>query len=312
MANLHPSGFSSPTEPPTDAKTTTTSEHSQHTELARHAQEILRTNCYRCHGEKGAAEGGFNFILDRDRLVARKKLVPGDPARSKLFRRIIKGEMPPAEETPRPRADEIALLKRWIEAGAPAEQRPPVRADFLGDGQMVALIHADLQALPERDRRFARYFTLAHLANAGLSEDELQTYRFALAKLVNSLSWNKDIVPSRSVDSARTLFRIDIRDYTWNDRLWQCLLAAYPHGVLLDTAKARACQKAAGGQFSYFRGDWFVAVAARPPLYHELLQLPASERALEEQLHLDVGEDIRQERVARAGFNGSGSPAITV
>jgi mono/diheme cytochrome c family protein len=284
----------------------TSEENRSGTALARQAHEILRTHCYRCHGEKGAAEGGFNFVLDRERLIARKKLVPGNAERSKLFRRIQQDEMPPADETPRPGRNEIALLKQWIDAGAPAEQTPASRPDFIGDAQVASFIHSDLPNLPERDRRFARYFTIAHLANAGLSEDELQTYRFALAKLVNSLSWNKDIVVPRPVDSARTVFRIDIRDYTWNDRVWGRLLAAYPHGVLLDTPEARTCYDTAGGQLSYVRADWFVAAASRPPLYHELLQLPETERALGEQLHLDVREDVRQERVTRAGFNGSG------
>ena len=54
------------------------------------------------------------------------------------------------------------------------------------------------------------------------------------------------------------------------------------------------------------RADWFIATASRPPLYHDLLQLPDAERKLEGQLHIDVAGDIRQERVARAGFNGSG------
>src|SRR5262249_12390486 len=39
---------------------------------------------------------------------------------------------------------------------------------------------------------------------------------------------------------------------------------------------------------------------------HELLQLPETERELEKQLHIDVSENVRQERVVRAGFNGSG------
>jgi hypothetical protein len=285
---------------------TTTAGNPEHTALAREAHQILRTHCYRCHGEQGAAEGGFNFILDRDRLVAREKLLPGDPERSKIIRRIVQGEMPPEGETPRPGAAEIALLKRWVEAGAPAEEAPTGRPDFLGDAQLASLIHADLMTLPERERRFARWFTIAHLANAGLSEDELQTYRAALAKLLNSLSWNKEIINPRPVGPARTVFRIDVRDYTWNERVWGRLLAAYPHGVLLDTAEARACYGAAGGQLAYVRADWFVAAASRPPLYHELVQLPDTERALEEQLHLDVRENVRQERVARAGFNGSG------
>jgi hypothetical protein len=284
----------------------TAADSSERLRLARAAHEVFRSHCYRCHGEKGAAEGGLNYVLDRERLVARKKLVPGDAERSKLFRRISEGEMPPEGETPRPGPNEVALLKRWIEAGAPAEAPPDGRPDFLGDAQLASLIHADLMALPERDRRFARWFTITHLDNAGLSDDELQTYRSALAKLVNSLSWNKEIINPRPVGPARTLFRIDVRDYTWTERVWGRLLAAYPYGVLLDTAEARACYDAAGGQLSYVRADWFVATASRPPLYHELLQLPETERALQEQLHLDVPENVRQERVARAGFNSSG------
>src|SRR3712207_7214494 len=44
----------------------------------------------------------------------------------------------------------------------------------------------------ERDRRFTHYFTLTHLLNAGLSADELQTYRNGISKLVNSLSWRSE------------------------------------------------------------------------------------------------------------------------
>ena len=46
-----------------------------------------------------------------------------------------------------------------------------------------------------RDRPFRRYFTLTHLYNAGLSAEELQSYRHGLSKLINSLSWGKQIVP---------------------------------------------------------------------------------------------------------------------
>ena len=34
--------------------------------LAIEAQAVLRKHCYRCHGQDGAVEGGFNFILERE------------------------------------------------------------------------------------------------------------------------------------------------------------------------------------------------------------------------------------------------------
>src|SRR5205823_1082367 len=63
---------------------------------------------------------------------------------------------------------------------------------------------------------------------------------------------------------------------------------------------------ATGCRLPYVRADWFVAAASRPPLYHDVLRLPAAEPELQRLLRIDVAQNIRQERVARAGFNGSG------
>ena len=54
------------------------------------------------------------------------------------------------------------------------------------------------------------------------------------------------------------------------------------------------------------RADWFVAVAARPPLYNVLLQLPIDAATLEAQLKVDVPDDFRRNRLDRAGFLKSG------
>ena len=73
--------------------------------LSTKALAILKANCYRCHGQDGAVEGGMNYILDRDKLVARKKIVPGNADQSPLYKRVAAGKMPPAGEQPRPTAD---------------------------------------------------------------------------------------------------------------------------------------------------------------------------------------------------------------
>ena len=64
---------------------------------AKKAQEILKANCYRCHGRDGANEGGINYILDRQRLIERRKVIAGDSAKSKLFRRISSTDDPMPE-----------------------------------------------------------------------------------------------------------------------------------------------------------------------------------------------------------------------
>src|SRR5262249_21213942 len=110
--------------------------------LAQQVQAILKADCHRCHGHDGANEGGFNFVLDRQRLVNRKKIVPGDAAKSKLFRRLVSSDdpIPPPDEKPRPTTDEIALIKKWIDAGAPEVAAAAAARRFLAPADVVAAI----------------------------------------------------------------------------------------------------------------------------------------------------------------------------
>jgi mono/diheme cytochrome c family protein len=80
-------------------------------DLAHKARRVLDANCHRCHGRDGAVEGGMNYVTDLGKLIARKKVVPGDPDGSRLFRRVSDGSMPPEGESPRPSADDVAILK---------------------------------------------------------------------------------------------------------------------------------------------------------------------------------------------------------
>lgn len=274
-------------------------------ELAKKAQAILKVNCHRCHGRDGAVEGGLNYILDRDKLIARKKVLPGKAEQSPLFKRMAAAKMPPPGEHPRPSLTDLAVIKQWIDAGAPSAT-PAVPRAIVTEAEVQDLILADLEKNEKRSRRFLRYFSLAPLANAGAGGDELATYRRALSKLLNSLSWHPRITLPQSVDPAGLVLRIDLRDFLWDANLWNRLLADYPYGVLLDTAGARAVLIHTATRMPCVRADWFIANASRAPLYYDLLQLPTNTAELERQLRVDVAQNIQQERVARAGFNGSG------
>lgn len=272
--------------------------------LAQQAQAVLKTHCYRCHGQDGSIEGSMNYVTDLAKLVARKKVVPNDLKGSRLYRRIDDGTMPPPDENPRPSAAELAILKKWIDAGAPAGEVAARAA--IPQSDVYAAILADLETMDKRARRFQRYFTLTHLYNAGLADEELQTYRNALAKLVNSLSWGSKIVNPVAVDANRTILRIDLRWYVWDATIWNRILQEYPYGVLDDSVSARAVSVGTLAKQPLIRGDWFVATASRAPLYYDVLQLPASLSELEKLIRVDAAENIKQERVVRIGFNGSG------
>jgi serine/threonine protein kinase len=275
-------------------------------QLAKRAQEMLATYCYRCHGENGNIEGGLNYLMDSQKLIDRRKVVPGQPGKSRLLKRILDGEMPPDGE-PRPIREDEELLTRWVVAGAPAFAPQQAPRSFIAPTVVAANIQTDLEKRKERDRLFTRYFTLTHLYNAGLSEDELQTYRNGLSKLLNSLSWEKDITLPVPIDAAKTVLRIDLREYGWTDKEWEALLALNPYGSDDHLAARKYAASVTGTEQVHVRGDWFVAAASRPPLYHQLLQLPKTERELERLVHIDVEADIRTEKkVARAGFNESG------
>lgn len=156
------------------------------------------------------------------------------------------------------------------------------------------------------NRRFLRYFTLTHLANANRPEEELQTYRNGLTKLVNSLSWGRRVVPLVPVDRAKTVFRIDLRDLQWSNTVWNTLVAAHPYNLEPFVEREKRIRTVTGTRVVHLRGDWFVAQASRPPLYHQVLQIPDNVAALEARLGVDVARNIENKRIARGGFNGSG------
>jgi mono/diheme cytochrome c family protein len=275
------------------------------TELALKAQGVLKAHCYRCHGEGGAVEGGMNYISDLERLVARKKVVAGKADESPVFKRIAKGSMPPADANDHLTDAEKALVKQWIDAGAPSPRTGPPRK-FISQVEAQDAILADLEKLDRRSRRFVRYFTFTNLWNAGLSEDELQTYRNSLNKVINSLSWHPKIRNPEPIDSTGTILRIDLRWFMWDSTLWNRILNDYPYGILDDTTALRAIMVSTATKVPMLRGDWFVATASRPPLYQDILQLPANLAELERQLRVDAAANIAQERVMRVAFNGSG------
>ena len=167
-------------------------------------------------------------------------------------------------------------------------------------------ILADLEKIDRRARRFQRYFTLTHLYNAGSTDDELRTYRNALSKLINSLSWHPKIRNPEPIDPHGTVFRIDLRWYMWDATIWNRILQDYPYGILDDGMTARVIAVFTATKVPVIRGDWFVATASRPPLYQDILQLPGNLAELERQLRVDADVNISQERVMRVAFNGSG------
>jgi len=281
-------------------------------QLAVLGSNLARTYCYDCHGLKFNGSSDFD-VLQSDRLRQFGYVVVGAAEDSPMWQRIASGEMPPEDAAGQLGDDEKLSLRHWIEAGAPQPTASPARK-FKSRDSLLSDIYSDLNSLPTSAHIYQRYFDLSHLwNNPSVSDRDLRTHLAAISKLVNSLSWEFDIVLPTRVDEAGTVLRIDLRKLGWSSDQWNSVIAKYPYGTKPHgTADQRINRIAAkvmadlGTEIGIVRADWFVATASRPPLYDLFLELPNTAGELETKLGVDFGRNFTERRVQRAGFTTSG------
>ena len=287
-------------------------QQSNNTELNRQGLEFLNKHCRKCHHDDSNYPG--LDVLDRPSLltpvIATQKpfLVPGNLDQSRIWQQVISGEMPPVEE-PQPSAVERDVFKRWIESGAEFPPAQRTERPFLGDAMLLEQIQQDLLTLAPEVKAETRYFSLAHLwnDNAGTSDEQLRIVRAGLSKLLNSLSSNAQIVLPRVVDAEyQTVYAIRLSDYGWTNSTWQAILRRYPYAIQLPGRTAANVYEQLGTNIPHLRADWFLNTAARPPLYHEILEIPNNAQALEKSLGINVQQNFVEGKIARAAFQKSG------
>ena len=120
------------------------------------------------------------------------------------------------------------------------------------------------------------------------------------------------------IDLQETIFYIDLRHYEWDVRneAWTQIEREYPYSIDFDPEtqaglheKLTHLQTEMACEVPFVHVDWFLASASLPPLYHDILDLPGTDRELEQQLEVNVARNINSApgvRVWRAGFNDSG------
>jgi mono/diheme cytochrome c family protein len=312
--------------------------------LAAQAKQVFRTRCFECHGGKATQEG--IKVLDRALLVENKKVVvPGEPDKSILYQRISaddESQMPPPGQ-PRPSAEEIATVRRWIAAGAPnfpndvlvpaSPAQDPALRQVVGVDYVLNKILAYNRGLRQNARKYQRYFSTNHLLMAGATRQELDQQRDALVKVINHLSWEPEIVPLKCIDDpVGTVFCVDIRDLGWDKQpyveypgaanqhasslnLFDLALLEYPYGAIYedsDTYDRVMGEYVYPAQLvrpiPYVRADWFTSTATLFPLYEDFLQLPFTLDDLDKLLDVrpDYAHDQPPSDAQRAGMTVSG------
>ena len=287
-------------------------------QIATDAYGIFQQSCLICHGPDGAYRE--TLLMEHSALIANGTVVPGNPDASELYNRLIITEAAKRMPLGQPQlpAQSINTIRNWILAGAPDWAAPVTTSvRFISPTEVLTTIKTHLMLLAPFDRAFARYFTMTHLYNAGESGQILQEYRKALYKLVNSLSWGVTVTNPQPIDSQGTIFYIDLRHYEWDvNNAWTRIEAEYPYHVSFDAPEQSALKEQLGrlqtetkSDIPSIHVDWFVAQASLPPLYHDLLSLPLTDRELETRLEVDVAQNLQNApgvRVWRAGTNDSG------
>lgn len=287
--------------------------------IAQEAYAIFEQSCLVCHGENGSYRE--SLVIEHTALIDDGKIIPGDPDGSVFYQRLIETDVAKRMPLGQPplTAAAIETIRQWITAGAPDwDAVPRPETDFITTDTMLESIENHVNSLSSSDRSFARYFTLTHLYNAGETTEALNAYRRALSKLVNSLSWGREVMKPQPIDAEQTIFYIDMRDYEWDVRIdaWKQIEQAYPYKMVFDAPtqthlreKLTTLQQEMNCEVPFVHVDWFLATASLPPLYHDILALPDTDRELEALLEVFVAENLRNaagNRVWRAGFNDSG------
>ena len=279
------------------------------------ARHILNKHCHRCHNPQKRRspdlEAPLSVMLELEdhRSILERVHLPADHD----------DVMPPLGNQSRVlNSEEIEVLEKWFASGVKEIEKRD-RIDF---SEAIQAIYDDVGKHEIRARHF-RYLTLTNLYNATDSEgiplyDEhrLETFRVALSKLINSLSMHGKITVPQAIDNHRTVFRIDLRDYSWSHEDWERVVSYYPHGIVgIDGRRERIIFETTRSRMPYVRGDWFAFAASQPPLYDDIMDYllgiyeaghAGVQTRLEQRLAVDRVYNLQTGNAVRAGFIHSG------
>ena len=223
-----------------------------------------------------------------------------------------RGFRPPLSE------EEREVLGKWVDAGRP-ETKP---RDFITNEEVLDAIYEDLRQTSETVQRFYRYLTLTNLHNQADENgnpmiSDLDPHRAAIGKLINSLSMNGRVPSPTVIDDENTIYRIDLRDYNWDESDWERVVHFYPYGIIgINRQKEQLIERFTGSRMAYLRADWFTFAASQPPLYDKIMdkhlgiEVSGKDDDVLSQLDNALGVDrlhnLREGAAMRAGFQFSG------
>ena len=282
-------------------------------DLEKAAAAVLDKSCARCHQDgklvsRQKPAKSFGNILQLDQIAANPSLVqPGNPEGSELIQQIANKDMPYDYfqegdiSKSSPSEDDLNALRAWI-----SSLKVQCDAKLVSLNDMIEKMADDLGKLPEYRREGTRYVTLTNVVATCTSDKDMEVYRQASVKLLNSLSKYSDVLKLETVDPEKTILRINLTDLGWDAETWERLVSYYPYAVRPINGQYDTLSNATHTKVPFIRGDWFAFTASRDPVYSDILDLPDTFQALERVLGVDTSANIAGSKIKRAGVQRSG------
>ncbi|MCE9519894.1 MAG: DUF4384 domain-containing protein [Verrucomicrobia bacterium] len=186
---------------------------------------------------------------------------------------------------------------------------PPVSVahrKLVTENELLTEALTDLLKQAAEDRNDIRFVSIAPQHNnvSDVKDEQLEVMRAGVRKLLNSLSINPKIAKFAEVGPEKVLFRVKLSDLGWDTEMWDHVAGFYPYA--LEGAGLTGLGSACHATVPILRADWLATNATRPPLYHDILRIPATTQELEHKLGIDLNRDLAEGRAIRSGFTKSG------
>lgn len=214
-----------------------------------------------------------------------------------------------------------------VEPGAGPMMPPPAPALPPGDctgtsvrfDLLFAAVATDLALQDPQVRPFLRYVSLTNQVGPGDCPEQLEEERAALIKGLNMLSAELTVQVPVAVNSARTLFRIDLRRYGWDRPLqvggaaftnvWEAIAANNPFAVRFVGDDADAAGAFAGTAYPLQFSDQLLHVALAGALYYAIIGVDVNggrSELVNEQFQIDVVQSLADRESVRAFTTAAG------
>jgi len=295
------------------------------------AENVLLTECGTCHGTNltpEAARAGMNYINDIDKLVDEGKIKPLDADNSLIIQRMRKGEMPPAGEGYAPVPDaQIEVVAQYINNPQFWDIKQADCSDtnqVFDFDQLYRAVSEDLSGEDPDDQINFRYVALTNRFTAGVCADtSMDRDRQALTKLVNALSTETSLQEPLAINSDRTIYRLDLRDYNWDRAIdvadgaggvtnftdvWEAIAANNAFAVQFTGNDADQAIQDSGTNFPVMFADSMLDASSVGNLYYAIIDVDVNQTIddfIANDLQIDVQANLEDGDQVRAGTTKS-------